>query len=118
MDGKLHFPLNLFSGRMGQKNQMYAFVRNGIQHFGIIGARDYVLHPVTPREEQTHSNMALASKAYKQLDKSSPEFKQLNQDFLKQRQYGVENNKPYKSTFRGYFISQYIAKLEAERKQL
>lgn len=115
MKGKLEFPLNIFSGRMGKKNGMYAFIRNGIQHFGIVGSRNFFEHPVTPREKETHSNMALASKAYNQLDKSSPEYKQLEQAFKQQRQYGIKHDKPYKSTLRGYFISQYIANLESTR---
>lgn len=117
MIGTLHFPLDMFRGRFGKKNAMYGFVRNGIQHFGLLGSRNYEQHPVTPREKQTHSNMALASKAYNQLDKSSPEYQQLEQEFRQQMQFGIAHNKPYKSTLRGFFISQYIAKLESERKE-
>ena len=65
--------------------------------------RDYKKNPQSAAEKAGTLRLAAASKAYNQLVKGSPEWLQLEQEYLAQR------DKPGgKPSIRGYFISKHM----------
>lgn len=111
-----HFdPINIIQRLRGKvnRNSDFWFKYNsatGKQYTGSrVHPRNYNEHPVTEEERKTTSRLAEASQAYNSLVPGSPEYVQLHKDF--EAQLSAPNRKP---TFRGYFISRYMAQLKSE----
>jgi hypothetical protein len=65
--------------------------------------RDYILKPQSEAEKAGTLRLRVATKAYNELVKGSPEWLALEQEYLAQRsQPGA------KKTIRGYFISKHM----------
>ena len=97
-------PIAKAVGKIFGGSDMWLMERYGTQYTcRKTNPRDYRKNPQSAAEKAGTLRLAAASKAYNRLEKGSPEWQQLEQEYLTQRD--LPNGK---KSLRGYFISQHM----------
>jgi len=99
------------AGKLFTGSDFWFYKRYGKTHSGHHNSpRDYHLKPITEEEQKTLDRMAEAVAQYQAIDRTSPEWRDLNQEFQAQRKKknGIHSN------VYAYFIHREMAKLKAE----
>ena len=91
-------------GKIHSQSDMWFMERYGTKFTGHrMNPRDYSKKPQSEAEKAGTLRLAAASKAYNEIVKGSPEWQELEQEYLDQRL------KPgAKKSIRGYFISKHM----------